>query len=73
MNDSTTVIALTATPNQIYGNFDAPCYAVPVDETEVLRYSTGELRKYTNLEHLIEQLNQNQTGLCYVKHIAKMK
>ena len=54
-NDSTTVIALTATPNQIYGNLDAPCYDVPIDEAELMQYTVGAVRKYTNLEYLIEQ------------------
>lgn len=72
-NDTTTVIALTATPNQIYSNFAAPCFTVPIDEKELRRYSVGEVRKYTNLEYLIEHLNPNETGMCYIKHIAKMK
>ncbi|MDO4865153.1 MAG: DEAD/DEAH box helicase family protein [Clostridia bacterium] len=72
-NDSTTVIALTATPNQIPSNFDAPYTFIPIDEAELIHYTVDEVRKYTNLEYLIEHLNPNETGICYVKHITKMK
>ena len=57
----------------LYGNIDAPCYNVPIDEAELMQYTVGEVREYTNLEYLMEHLNPNETRLCYVKRITKMK
>lgn len=72
-NGQTKVVALTATPNQIEGNFEAPIYTVPFDSKELIRYSVGEVKKYTNLDYLITQLDTSKTGLCYVSRVTKMK
>lgn len=69
----TKVVALTATPNQIPSEFDAPLWFVPFDNKELLRFSVDKVEHYTNLDYLITQLDTRKTGLCYVSHVTDMK
>lgn len=72
-NDKTTVIALSATPNTIPLEFHVPTYQLPIDESAVRRYETKEVIYYNNLESLLPTLDPQETGICYVYHIGKMK
>lgn len=72
-NGKTTVIALSATPNLIKREFNAPFYDVPIDEKKVRRYETKDIINYTNLEYLLSSLEPAETGICYVARITQMK
>ena len=71
-NGKTKVVALTATPNTIPGSFNAPMWKVPIDDSELIHYTVGEVKKYTNIDYTIEHLDATQTGLCYVSRVKKM-
>lgn len=72
-NSQTKVVALTATPKQIEGSFEAPIYTVPFDSKELIHYSHDKAIKYSNLDYLITQLDTSKIGLCYVSRVTKMK
>ena len=67
------MVALTATPKQIEGSFEAPIYTVPFDRKELIHYSHDKIIKYSNLDYLITRLDTSKIGLCYVSRITKMK
>lgn len=71
-NGKSTVIALSATPNLIKKQFNAPFYDVPIDEKKVRRYETRDVINYTNLEYLFSELDPSETGICYVSRITQM-
>ncbi|MGN0793853.1 MAG: DEAD/DEAH box helicase family protein [Aristaeellaceae bacterium] len=72
-NDHTKVIALSATPERIKREFDAPHCDVPVDDSDLIQYATHQTIPYTNLEYLLTALDPSETGICYVSHISTMK
>ena len=72
-NDSTIVIALTATPERVNKFFKAPSYNVPIDYDDLRRYENRQVYPYTNLNYLITSLDPSEVGICYTKHIHKMK
>ena len=72
-NENTTVVALTATPAQVKGGFDAPFAEMPIDQTVIRQFETKEVIRYTNLEYLLSVLNPNEKGVCFVSHIRQMK
>lgn len=72
-HSDTVVIALTATPDLLYRQFKAPYYEVPIEQTLIRRYKTGEIVGYDNLECLLSSLEPDETGICYVSHITQMK
>ncbi|MFR6378436.1 MAG: hypothetical protein ACLUN5_19170 [Oscillospiraceae bacterium] len=66
------VVALSATPDSIAKMFNAPCYAVPFDDTDLKHYETKEIIPYTNLSYLLTTLDGSETGICYVSRISDM-
>lgn len=72
-NDHTKVIALSATPERIKREFDAPHCDVPVDDSDLIQYATHQTIPYTNLEYLLTALDPSETGICYVSRIGTMK
>ena len=72
-NGHTKVIALSATPERIKREFDAPYCDVPVDDSDLIHYETRQVIPYTNLDYLLTTLEPSETGLCYVSHITTMK
>ncbi|MBQ7113770.1 MAG: DEAD/DEAH box helicase family protein, partial [Clostridia bacterium] len=72
-NDHTKVIALSATPERIKREFDAPHCDVPVDDSDLIQYATHQTIPYTNLEYLLTSLDPSDTGICFVSHIGTMK
>ena len=71
-NDTTTVIALTATPERVKREFKTPFNELPIDDNEIITYDTTEIINYTNLEHLISTLRPEEKGVCYLAHIRSM-
>ena len=47
-NDTTTVIALTATPERIKREFETPYNELPIDDNEIITYDTAEIITYPN-------------------------
>lgn len=72
-NQRTTVIALTATPDRIKREFNAPQFDVPVDQTELVHYIEGEAVPYTDLDFVLSAIAPDEIGLCYISHISAMK
>lgn len=71
-NDTTTVIALTATPRKIYSFFNAPTNTPFIDIKELRCYETKNTVKYSSLRNLIMGLDPKETGICYTKHVRKI-
>jgi hypothetical protein len=71
-NDSTVVIALSATPDPVKKNFKAPYIEVPIDSKELIQYEVHEVCRYSNLKELFPTLKPEDIGICYVSHISKM-
>lgn len=71
-NGHTIVVALSATPDSIAKMFNAPCYTVPFDDTDLKHYETKEIIPYTNLSYLLTTLDGSETGICYVSRISDM-
>lgn len=72
MNDRTTVIALSATPERIKEEFHTKHYEVPIDNADLIRYETKQIINYSNLEYLLTTLDPSDTGICYVSRITTM-
>ncbi len=72
-NDHTKVIALSATPERIKREFDAPHCDVPVDDSDLIQYATHQTIPYTNLSYLLTALEPSETGICFVARINTMK
>ena len=72
-NGHTKVIALSATPERIKREFDAPHCDVPVDDSDLIHYETRQVIPYTNLDYLLTTLEPSETGICFVSHITTMK
>jgi len=72
-NGRTKVIALSATPERIHREFDAPYYDVPIDDSDLIQYENKQVIPYTNLNYLLTSLEPSETGICYVSRISTMK
>lgn len=72
-NGNTKVIALSATPDRIKREFDAPHYDVPVDDSDLIQYETRQVIPYNNLSYLLTSLEPSETGICFVSRISTMK
>ena len=72
-NEHTKVIALSATPDRIKREFDAPHHDVPIDDTDLIHYETRQIIPYTNLSYLLTSLDPSETGICFVSRITTMK
>ena len=72
-NRHTKVIALSATPERIKREFDAPYCDVPVDDSDLIHYETRQVIPYTNLNYLLTSLEPSETGICFVPRISTMK
>jgi len=72
-NGRTKVIALSATPERIHREFDAPYNDVPIDDSDLIQYETRQVIPYTNLNYLLTALEPSETGICYVSRINAMK
>lgn len=72
-NGHTKVIALSATPDRIKREFEAPTFDVPIDDSDLIQYETKQVIPYTNLNYLLTTLDPMETGICYVSRISMMK
>lgn len=72
-NSHTKVIALSATPERIKREFEAPTFDVPIDDSDLIQYETKQVIPYTNLNYLLTVLDPMETGICYVSRITTMK
>lgn len=66
------VIALTATPNNIYKEFHAPAAEIPIDQSELIQYDIGQTVEYTNLDSVLSEVEVGSVGLCYITRITQM-
>ena len=67
-----TVIALTATPARVYEGFNAPTIEIPVDQSELKQYEVKEIVGYTNLLSVLDHVDSDSVGLCYISRIRSM-
>jgi len=67
------VIALTATPNTIYKEFQASSTEIPIDQSELIHYEVEETIGYTNLDSVLSEIEIGSVGLCYMTRISQMK
>lgn len=72
-NSAAIVIALSATPNEIKNEFNAPLFEVPFDQTDLIQYSVNQTVSYSNLDNVFPQLEKGSVGLCYMSLITQMK
>ena len=72
-NDRSIVVALSATPDRIKREFNAPTFDVPIDDADLIQYETRQVIPYTNLNYLLTSLDPAETGICYVSRITTMK
>lgn len=71
-NNSTIVLALTATPQKVYNYFNGEKYQVPINSEELRHYETNRIEYFSDLFRLIKELDQTKTGLCYTGRIHNM-
>lgn len=81
LNDRTTVIALTATPNAIIDNFfhdyndeiANAWYEVPIDRNELRHYEPKKKETFTNIREVLRGQSKEQTGIVFVEHVTTIK
>ena len=71
-NNTTTVIALTATPKKVLLYFEANCFVPLIDQTLLRQYETKKIIHFLSLKNLIKELNINETGICYTGQVRTM-
>lgn len=69
-----TVIALTATPNRIYKDMsDCVVNPIKVDTEQLIQFETKKTINYNSLTAVFNTVSKDEIGLCYAKHIRRMK
>lgn len=66
------VVALTATPDTIKKEFNAPSEEIPIDQKELIQYEVRETVGYTDLNAILSRVDTNAVGLCYLSRITHM-
>ena len=66
------VIALTATPDTIKNQFDAPSAEIPIDQEELIQYDIEQVEGYTNPITVLSKVDVGTVGLCYFPRIHQM-
>lgn len=72
-DETTIVIALTATPKPLFKSFKTPCRLIPIDQEELRHYETKTTKHYYSIKHLISTMDVAETGLCFASRIMTMK
>lgn len=72
-NESTTVIALTATPNRVKKSFHVEYNEIPIDQEQLRQYSVDEVQYFTDIGKVLEHESRDCIGLCYAVQIGPMK
>ncbi len=66
------VIALTATPDTIKNQFDAPSAEIPINQEELIQYGIEQVEGYTNPITVLSKVDVGTVGLCYFSRIHQM-
>ena len=66
------VVALTATPDTIKKEFNAPSEEIPIDQKELIQYEVRETIGYTDLNAILSRVDTSAVGLCYLSRITYM-
>ncbi len=69
----TKIIALSATPQKIREHFDALCYDVPFDKSDLFRVETFAAVPYRESVETIIQRHKGETGILYTTNVKDMK
>jgi len=70
---TTTIVAMSATPQKIKDRFGKLCYTVPFDRTNLRQLCTSASIPYSGKVQDLLQANKGKTGILYVTEIERMK
>ena len=70
---STTIIAMSATPQKIRDRFSGLCYDVPFDHSDLRQLCTATEIPYSCTVQDLLKANVGKTGVLYTTEIARMK
>ena len=71
-NYKTTIIALSATPQKIYGFFKEICNTLRINQNELRHYEVKNVINFNSIRNLIKNLNPNEIGICFTYFIGPM-
>lgn len=66
------VIALTATPDTIKNQFNAPSAEIAINQEELIQYDIKQVEGYTNPITVLSKVDEGTVGLCYFSRIHQM-
>ena len=66
------VIALTATPDTIKNQFNAPSAEIVINQEELIQYDIKQVEGYTNPITVLSKVDVGTVGLCYFSRIHQM-
>lgn len=66
------VIALTATPDTIKNQFNAPSAEIAINQEELIQYDIKQVEGYTNPITALSKVDMGTVGLCYFSRIHQM-
>ena len=66
------VIALTATPDTIKNQFNAPSAEIAINQEELIQYDIKQVEGYTNPITVLSKVDMETVGLCYFSRIHQM-
>ena len=66
------VIALTATPDTIKNQFNAPSAEIAINQEELIQYDIKQVEGYTNPITVLSKVDVGTVGLCYFSRIHQM-
>ena len=66
------VIALTATPDTIKNQFNAPSAEIGINQEELIQYDIKQVEGYTNPITVLSKVDMETVGLCYFSRIHQM-
>lgn len=66
------VIALTATPDTIKNQFNAPPAEIAINQEELIQYDIKQVEGYTNPITVLSKVDVGTVGLCYFSRIHQM-
>lgn len=66
------VIALTATPDTIKNQFNAPSAEIAINQEELIQYDIKQVEGYTNPITGLSKVDVGTVGLCYFSRIHQM-
>lgn len=66
------VIALTATPDTIKNQFNAPSAEIAINQEELIQYDIKQVEGYTNPITVLSKVDVGTVGLCYFSRLHQM-